>query len=53
MRSGSTGTSMPVVWKRKHGDGRVFYSSLGHKAHEFEVPQMATILRRGMSWAAR
>ena len=23
---------MPVVWKRKHGEGRVFYSSLGHVA---------------------
>jgi hypothetical protein len=47
------GAKMPVVWKRKHGAGRVFYSSLGHKAHEFGVPQMATIMRRGMSWAAR
>jgi uncharacterized protein len=44
---------MPVVWKRKHGAGRVFYSSLGHQAKEFNVPQMRTILRRGMVWAAR
>jgi uncharacterized protein len=47
------GVTMPVVWKRKHGEGRVFYSSLGHQAKEFEVPQMRTILRRGMNWAAR
>ena len=47
------GVVMPVVWKRKHGAGRVFYSSLGHVAAEFAVPQMATILRRGMVWAAR
>jgi len=47
------GVTMPVVWKRKHGKGRVFYSSLGHVASEFKVPQMATILRRGMNWAAR
>lgn len=47
------GVVMPVVWKRRHGDGRVFYSSLGHVASEFEVPQMRTILRRGMVWAAR
>ena len=33
--------------------GRVFYSSLGHQAKEFEVPEMRTILRRGMNWAAR
>ncbi|KQN77202.1 ThuA domain-containing protein [Devosia sp. BK] len=47
------GITMPVVWKRKYGEGRVFYSSLGHVASEFEVPQMRTILRRGMNWAAR
>jgi len=47
------GTVMPVVWKRRYGKGRVFYSALGHVAKEFEVPQMATILRRGLNWAAR
>jgi len=47
------GVVMPVVWKRRHGEGRVFYSSLGHVAAEFEVDQMRTILRRGMVWAAR
>jgi type 1 glutamine amidotransferase len=47
------GVVMPVVWKRKHGAGRVFYSSLGHVAKEFEVPQMRTILQRGLAWAAR
>ena len=47
------GVVMPVVWKRRHGEGRVFYSSLGHVAAEFEVPQMRTMLRRGMVWAAR
>ena len=47
------GVVMPVVWKRRHGQGRVFYSSLGHKAEELTRPQVATILRRGMAWAAR
>jgi type 1 glutamine amidotransferase len=47
------GVVMPVVWKRRHGQGRVFYSSLGHVAKEFDVPEMRTILRRGMAWAAR
>ncbi len=47
------GVVMPVVWKRHHAAGRVFYSSLGHVAAEFEVPQMRTIFRRGMQWAAR
>jgi uncharacterized protein len=47
------GVTMPVVWKRRHGKGRVFYSSLGHVASEFAVPQMRTILERGLLWAAR
>jgi len=48
-----TGVVMPVAWKRRHGQGRVFYSSLGHVSAEFQVPQMRTILERGMLWAAR
>jgi type 1 glutamine amidotransferase len=47
------GVVMPVAWKRRHGKGRVFYSALGHVASEFRVPQMRTILERGMLWAAR
>ncbi|RWC35676.1 MAG: hypothetical protein EOS70_08095 [Mesorhizobium sp.] len=47
------GVVMPVVWKRRHGKGRVFYSALGHAAKEFAVPPMRTIFRRGLVWAAR
>lgn len=47
------GVKMPVAWKRQHGKGRVFHSTLGHQAKEFEVLEMATIMRRGMNWAAR
>lgn len=47
------GVVMPVVWKRQYGAGKVFHSTLGHQAKEFENPQMATILRRGINWAAR
>jgi type 1 glutamine amidotransferase len=46
------GVVVPVVWKRRHGAGRVFYSSLGHVASEFQVPEMKTILHRGLLWAA-
>ena len=47
------GTVMPVVWKRAWGAGRVFYSSLGHVARDFDVPQAHEIQRRGMIWASR
>jgi type 1 glutamine amidotransferase len=44
---------MPVVFTTSHGDGRVFYSSLGHTADELEIPNVREILRRGLLWAAR
>lgn len=44
---------MPVVFTSNHGAGRVFYSSLGHTADELEIPQVRTILKRGLVWAAR
>jgi type 1 glutamine amidotransferase len=47
------GTVMPVVWKRMWGAGKVFYSSLGHVAKDFDVPEAKEIMRRGMRWATR
>ena len=46
------GTVMPVTWKRMYGKGRVFYTSLGHVASDFDVPEAKTIIQRGMLWAA-
>jgi type 1 glutamine amidotransferase len=47
------GTVMPVVWKRAWGEGRVFYSSLGHVAMDFDVPEARIIVERGMLWASK
>ena len=47
------GTVMPVVWKRMWNQGRVFYSSLGHHASDFNVPEAKEIQIRGMMWASR
>lgn len=47
------GCVMPVVWKRMWGRGRVFYSSLGHVAKDFDVPEAREIVQRGMLWASR
>ena len=47
------GTVMPVAWTRRWGEGRVFYSSLGHAPEELDVPEARELLRRGMAWAAR
>lgn len=47
------GCVMPVVWKRSYGEGRVFYSALGHVALDFDVPECLEIMKRGMLWACR
>lgn len=47
------GVVMPVVWKKYYGKGRVFYSSLGHVAADFDVPEAREIVKRGILWTAR
>ena len=49
----TAGCVMPVAWKRMWGEGRVFYSSLGHVAKDFDVPECREIMKRGMLWASR
>ena len=45
--------TMPVAWIRMWGQGRVFYSSLGHDPLEFEkFPEARTLTVRGLRWAA-
>ena len=43
---------VPVVWTKRWGKGRVFYSSLGHHADIAAMKQPLTIMRRGFLWAA-
>ena len=47
------GCVIPVVWKKTYGKGRVFYSSLGHVAKDFEVPEALEIMKRGICWAVQ
>jgi uncharacterized protein len=42
---------MPVVYTKRWGKGKIFYTSLGHHADVFDVPQAAEIMRRGFLWA--
>lgn len=44
---------MPVVWTKTYGQGRVFYSSVGHRPADVEMEPHFTLLRRGFAWAAR
>ncbi|WP_399881638.1 ThuA domain-containing protein [Streptomyces sp. BBFR51] len=43
----------PVVWTRRWGAGRVFVCTLGHRVADLQVPQTATLVARGLAWAAR
>lgn len=43
---------MPVVWTKRWGEGRVFYSSLGHHADIMEIKESKEIMRRGFIWAS-
>jgi type 1 glutamine amidotransferase len=47
------GNVIPVVWKKVYGKGRVFYSSLGHVAADFDVPEALEIQKRGIRWASQ
>jgi type 1 glutamine amidotransferase len=46
------GNTIPVVWKKTYGNGRVFYSSLGHVAADFKVTEALEIQKRGIRWAS-
>lgn len=46
--------TMPVAWVRTWGEGRVFYSALGHGPEEFaQYPHALTLTVRGLLWAAK
>lgn len=47
------GSIMPVAWTRDWGKGRVFYLSVGHHARDFAIPEVETLIRRGLGWAVR
>jgi uncharacterized protein len=41
----------PATWARRHGDGRVFYTSMGHREDVWASPTFQTILAGGIAWA--
>ncbi len=47
------GCTMPVIWKKSYGKGRIFYTSLGHNlSHVLDAPEGMTIIKRGIKWAS-
>ncbi len=45
--------TMPVVWTRQWGAGRIFATSIGHTVDVLRVPEVRGIVERGLVWAAR
>ena len=41
----------PMAWVKPYGEGRVFYTTLGHGPGTFEQPGMQALLGRGVAWA--
>jgi type 1 glutamine amidotransferase len=45
--------TVPVVYTKTWGKGKVFYNSLGHHADIFDIPEAKELMRRGFLWAAK
>lgn len=41
----------PATWARRHGQGRVFYTSMGHREDVWTHPLFERVLLGGLSWA--
>lgn len=44
--------TVPAVWTRQWGAGRVFVSTVGHRPDDLRVPQVRALTERGLLWAA-
>jgi type 1 glutamine amidotransferase len=42
----------PMAWTQSYGEGRVFYTTLGHGSGTFERPMMQKLVTNGALWAA-
>ena len=48
----SMGKDHPVVWTHCVGNGRAFYSALGHRADSYAEPKHLAMISGAISWAA-
>ena len=43
----------PATWARQHQQGRVFYTSFGHRHEIWQEPQVQQVILGGFAWALR
>ncbi|WP_353227798.1 ThuA domain-containing protein [Novosphingobium sp.] len=43
----------PIAWRKFVGDGRMFYTAIGHRPENYDEPQAAALLANGIAWAMR
>lgn len=41
----------PIAWRKFVGDGRAFYSAIGHRPENYDQPHAAALLENGIAWA--
>jgi uncharacterized protein len=44
---------LPLAWSRTHGQGRVFYTALGHREEVWQNPRYQQHVLGGIRWVAR
>lgn len=48
-----TDGDFPIAWIRNYGEGRVFYSDLGHPDSAWDDPRVANLYLEAMKWVTR
>jgi type 1 glutamine amidotransferase len=48
-----TDGDFPVAWAKMHGQGRVFYSTLGHEPESWDDPMIQSMYFQAIRWALR
>ena len=45
--------TVPAVWTRTWGAGRIFVCTIGHSPADLDIPEVRTVIERGLRWASR
>ena len=46
------GADHPIAWSHCLGDGRAFYTAIGHRPQSYTEPNSLELLEQGVAWAA-